>query len=106
MKIIGKTAGGYLIEASASEIAHVAGVAAPAQVEGAKQTNGSYGYEWIYPIGTEVAVSERFYLMRKLEEGRNSAIQSAASFRAFADLLEQSIPEGLKLPPPPAEKDH
>lgn len=98
MKVIGKTASGYLVEATESELNRLAGCRYGQNVPWAKAGSRPNGV----PIGTEFDVSSRFDAMHNLTQAEGQVRQGAAALRALADLAEKSLPSAIVPPPAPA----
>lgn len=82
MKIIARTASGFLLEATAEEIARVAGV--------------SYGHELkelrTDTIGATIHVGPRWSRMDGIEASSEKLFSIARTLRAIAELLDQQAP--------------
>lgn len=104
MKVIAKTDGGYLVEATLGELVQVAGESYVNKADFTTEVPSGYGKKWTIPIGSTVNVSERFQILDALEKSRDRVLGSAAALRGMAELIDKSIPEGLTLPPAPKEE--
>ena len=76
MKIIGKTAGGFLLDATHSEIANIVG----------KAWAGEMGYR--PEIGTTINVSDIYLRLDKLSGHRKLLDRVASDLRDVANLIE------------------
>jgi len=103
MRIVAKTANGFLVEMDVTEIANVAGFrwehSAP-WWEKNSRLNGP-------PIGGVIKVSEVFGRLEDLRKAEEKVVGSIAALRGLADLLERALPTSF-VPPapepaPPAE---
>lgn len=101
MKIIAKTAKGYLVEASQAELTHVAGYFHATEVPG-WQREGYSSYNGSFPIGTEIKPSASYDYLKKLREAEADVKKSEGMLRALADMLHQALPETI-VPPDVAE---
>lgn len=92
MKIIAKTSNGYLVEAGLYELDEICAG------ECSVISQGSYRRD--VPCGTEFHVSAAWKRLRDLKYRQEEVARAAASFRAFADLLDGSLTV-LTVPPEP-----
>lgn len=86
MNIIGKTTNGYIVEASADELAKAAGFTSP------------YDPSWPFkggdiPIGSLLNVAAAYNWHSRVGNNIESARQSAHIMRALADMIEGSLPD-------------
>lgn len=88
MRIIAKTKGGYLLEATGSDIANVMGISSVSGLPRAMVADESR-YERILEIGTEINVSDMFKHITELEAQKKSLESTARSLRAAAVLIER-----------------
>ena len=76
MKIVAKTATGYLVEASLFELVNVSGESWVAKAGFVKQqaSRSSHGFDADIPIGTVIEVSPRFKRLEELEAARDRVL--------------------------------
>jgi hypothetical protein len=91
MKIIAKTSSGYLVEATAMELAAAAGYRHPNQTPGWKPVqyeawNGSF------PIGLEIKPSDALKYLNDLRDAEAKVKESEAQLRALANILHAALP--------------
>lgn len=104
MKVIGKTASGYLVEATEEELAAVCGVDkwdAPWRV-GNRHTDG------LLKVGTDINVSARHARLVAIERAEKQVHEAADTLQSMAKLASRMIPSAIVPPPepepaPPAE---
>lgn len=92
MKIIAKTINGYLVEAGGWELDEICA--------GECSVISDAQYRREIPCGTEFHVSAAWRRLRDLKHRQEEVAKAAASFRAFADLLDGSLTV-LTVPPEP-----
>lgn len=94
VKIIGKTADAFLLEASFSDIIAMAGF---------RNSWSDPPREWRtgdIPIGTEINVTEALTAYRRLEEADENRKQTVAVLQGLAGLIEQMAPLRVSEPIP------
>lgn len=104
MKIIGKTADGYLLEATEDDIALAAGFTGKhdANWKLAKDKAGhSYSRMEGLPVGAVVPVRELHSIIGQIRWKEDEAKKGAAALRAIATILEGAMPSVI-FPAPPA----
>lgn len=97
MKVIAKTALGYLVEASETELNAIAGDRYGSKVPWRQPHDRNSGV----PIGTELSPCARFDAVYAIEQAEDRVRQGAAALRALADLAEKSMPSAIVPPPAP-----
>ena len=102
MKIIGKTESGYLVEASALELANSAGYAHPCEAPCFKRSDSYNSYVGYFPIGAEFKPTLSFDYLRQLRQHEDKVKTSESILRALADMLHGALPTTVI---PPVEKD-
>lgn len=103
MKVIARTANGYLVEATADELANAAGYNSAYGAPGAIRRDGQYSYEYAFPIGTEIKPAATHVYLQKLREHEEKCKSSAAFLRGMADMLDAAMPTTI-VPPEPEDK--
>ena len=101
MKIIGTTASGYLVEATAIELAKAAGYSTPDRCPGWTPSSRYYG-AGDFQIGTELLPTEAAAYLEKLRTSQESVKKSELILRALADMLHGALPETIIPPDAPA----
>lgn len=102
MKIIGRTAHGYIVEASDIELANAAGYDACPQAPGWMPDPGSH-WRGVFKIGTEFKPRETHTYLGKLRENEDKVRQSETLLRALADMLHTALPTTI-IPPEATEQ--
>lgn len=98
MKIIAKTANGYIVEATADELAHAAGYYSAYSWAREEKRPESEGLR----IGTVVDTSMTHRWMMRLREQEKGVRGAAAFMRQLADHVEAGLPSTI-VPPPEEE---
>lgn len=103
MKIIGKTAKGYLVEADPTELALCAGYSSfyAASVRGSGFTRDHNGRELV-ALGAQIKVDATFRYLEKLRENEAKCKSSAAFLRGMADMIDAAMPTTII---PPGEEE-
>lgn len=99
MKIIGQTAGGYLVEVSADEIAKAAGYRSDYDADFVTAAGRRSIHDPIR-IGTKIDVRAAFDLHSRITHAEEQAKSSAGFLRGLADILENAMPS-VVIPPAP-----
>lgn len=94
MKIIGRTSKGYLIEATETEISHVAGFRHTRDDEWRRFLKLSGGLRQNGGVveGTEIPVSDLWNRLGKFRESEESLKRHAQTLHAMAEMLEAALP--------------
>lgn len=102
MKIIGRTASGYIVEASDIELANAAGYASYAQTPGWVPEPGSH-WRGAFKIGTEFKPIDTHKYLNNLRDNEDKVRQSETLLRALADMLHTALPTTIIPPTPEGE---
>lgn len=94
MKIIAKTTGGYLVEATTLELANVMGLAYETEIPRNVRSDDNHHRSVVIQNGTTINVSDMYRHIRALENEKKSLESTARSLRAAAVLIER-IPARL-----------
>lgn len=98
MKIIGKSATDYLVEASEYELMLAAGFNS-VHNDGWKKLLAGTGWDAKYlPIGTVINVTAAYNFHRRIADHQDKARSSAAFLRGLADMLDGAMPDVI-IPP-------
>ncbi len=89
MKVIGRTASGFIVEASEEELALAAGY------------GGQYDEAWRKLLGGSANADEIASLLRGIRHDESKAKHGADALRLLANAIERSLPTVL-FPEPPA----
>lgn len=98
MKIVARTTGGYIVEATAEELAMSAGYSAHASHTWPGYSPGNHREQPHFPIGTEIKPAETHGYLSKLREHERAVATSAGHLRALAGMLAAALPSTL-IPP-------
>lgn len=104
MKIIGKTAKNFLIEATHEELLRAAGCSD--MEEFVKQNGDAYvdkksahHWDWTFQIGATLDIVSTYKWVQKLREQEKQILASADILGNLAEMLRQGIPSAI-VPPP------
>lgn len=97
MKIIGRTARGYIVEATMEELADSAGYADVTAMPGWTPEPG-YRFRGDFSIGTEIKPTEAHKYLQKLRDSEDKVRKSETLLRALADMLHTALPTTV-IPP-------
>lgn len=98
MNVIGKTASGYLVEATEGELAAVCGVA----LWEARWRVGNRHIDGQLTIGTSIEVSARHERLADIEKAEKMVHEAADQLQHLAKLALRVIPSAVVPPPMPA----
>lgn len=106
MKVIAKTNTGYLVEATADELAQAAGYRhfAAAVHRAPGFIYNDYHVSQI-PIGTVVHVDKAQSYLEALHSQEKKCRDSAAFLRGMADMLDAALPTTIIPPPEPEDEN-
>lgn len=95
MKIIGRTAYGYLIDATAHDIAGAAGFTSPSECPGWKPDSPHRRWDGSFPVGVEIKPSEGLAYLNKLRAAEEAVKKAETLLRALADMLHSALPSTI-----------
>lgn len=102
MKIIGKTEGGYIVEATSDELAKAAGYPDATKAPGFVQGHRYYG-DGTFAIGTKFKVIETYKFLHDLRCNEQKVRDAAAQLKALAQMMTAALPTTVV--PPEAVPD-
>lgn len=98
MKIIGKTSDGYIVEATADELAQAAGYRHAFEAPGWQRDHGSYSVG-NFSIGTRFKPKETHKFLNDLRDNEQKVRDAAAQLNALAQMMTVALPTTV-VPPP------
>lgn len=101
MKIIGKTEGGYIVEATSEELSNAAGYRTAADAPGWTSGHRYYG-DGTFAIGTKFKVTETHKFLHDLRQQEAKVRDAAAQLKALSQMMTAALPSTV-VPPTTGE---